>query len=108
MAALRGSSSGIYTYYKRLLMIRRANPEIARGEIRALNFPDTKAGGYLCTWEGSTVAVLHNTTQRTITLDLAAATDLSFTQIGAVIGMGTAVLDGTLLTLEGQTSAVLR
>ncbi len=108
VAALRGSSSGIYTYYKRLLMIRRANPEIARGEIRALNFPDTKAGGYLCAWEGSTVAVLHNTTQRTITLDLAAASDLSFTQISAVIGMGTAVLDGTLLTLEGQTSAVLR
>ncbi len=98
----------LYTHYKRLLMIRRANPEIARGDYQALSFPDTKAGGFLCTWNGSTVAVLHNTTTKTVTLDLSAATDMAFGGVEAFAGLGSATLEGTLLTLEGQTSAVLR
>ena len=102
-------------HYKRLIMIRKANPEIARGQLTALEFTDSKAGGYLCIWNGSTVAVLHNTTGRTVTLDLSEATDLTFTRIsGAACADNTvpqaeaAVLEGTVLTLAPQTSAVLR
>ena len=51
----------LYTYYKRLILIRRANPEIARGEYRAVTVPDSKVGGFVSTWQGSTVCVLHNT-----------------------------------------------
>lgn len=102
--ALYADGSGLYNYYKRLLMIRKANPEIARGEYTALEFPDTKVGGFLCTWQGQTVAVLHNTTGRTIEVELGQ----TFKGINAVIGLGNASLQGTMLTLEGQTSAVLR
>ena len=105
---LQEQSYGIYTYYKKLLMIRKANPEIARGDITPLVFRDSKAGGFICTWQGSSVAVVHNTTTRNVTLDLSGATDLSFGELYAVIGMGTAQLDGTVLTLDGQTSVVLR
>ena len=101
-------SDGLYNYYKRLIMIRRANPEIARGEYTALSVPDSKVGGFLCTWEGSTAAVFHNTTQRTITIDLSTLTNQSLTILSASIGAGGASLDGTMLTLDGQTSAVLR
>ena len=101
-------SDSLYTYYKRLIMIRKANPEIARGEYAALSFPDTKAGGFTVTWEGSTVAVLHNTANSTAKLDLSAATNMPFASISAVIGLGGASLEGTILTLDGQTSAVLR
>lgn len=105
---LLGIEGSLYNYYKKLIMIRRANPEIARGEYTALSFPDTKVGGFLCTLEGSTVAVLHNTTTRTISVDLSAATDIPFDTLDAWIGLGNASLEGTVLTLEGQTSAVLR
>ena len=105
---LKKMSDSLYNYYKRLIMIRKANPEIARGDYTALSFPDTKAGGFAVTWEGSTVAVLHNTTNSTVKLDLSAATDLPFSALSAVIGLGGATLEGTMLTLEGQTSAVLR
>ncbi len=100
-------SDSLYTYYKRLIMIRKANPEIARGTYAALSFPDTKAGGFTVTWEGSTVAVLHNTANSTATLDLSAA-GAAFTTVTAVIGSGGASLEGGVLTLDGQTSAVLR
>ena len=105
---LEKMSDSLYTYYKRLIMIRKANPEIARGEYAALSFQDTKAGGFTVTWEGKTVAVLHNTANSAAKLDLSAATDVPFSTLSAVIGLGGASLDGTILTLDGQTSAVLR
>ena len=100
--------TSLYNHYKQLLMLRRANPEIARGEYTALCFEDTKLGGFTCTWQGSTVAVLHNTTLQPVTVDLAAATDLRFTVVAGCAGEGAAALEGSALTLGGQTSVVLR
>ena len=97
----------LYTYYKKLIMIRKANPAICRGTYTALAFTDTKLGGFTATYEGTTVAVLHNPSGSAITVDLSAVTDIEFTKINAAIGAGTATLDGTMLTLDSQTSVVL-
>lgn len=105
---LAGMSDSLLNHYKQLIMIRKANPEIARGEYRALSFTGTKVGGFLATWDGSTVAVLHNTTERELSVDLSQATDIVFQTIAAVAGAGQVQLDGTLLTISGQTSVVLR
>ena len=102
-----GDSGSLYSYYKRLIMIRKANPEIARGDYKALTVADSKLGGFSATWENSTVCVLHNATTEPITVDLAAVTDVPLQEIRAVVGMGSATLDGTTLTLDGQTSIVL-
>ena len=59
----------LYTYYKKLIMIRKANPEIARGEYTALSLPDTKVGGFTADWNGKSVCVLHNTTSKDVTLN---------------------------------------
>lgn len=104
----KADATGLYTHYKQLLMIRRANPEIARGEYTALSFPDSKAGGFLCSWNGRTVAVLHNTTTKAVTLRLSEATELEFHVLSAFVGAGKAVLEGDMVTLDAQTSAVLR
>ena len=101
--------TSLYSYYKRLIQIRVNNPEIARGDYEALKFNNTKAGGFLSTWNGNTVCVLHNTTQSEITLDLSEATDLTFTALAAVIGVeNTASLNGSTVTIGAQTSVVLR
>ena len=103
------NENSLYSYYKRLIQIRVNNPEIARGDYVALKFKDTKAGGFVSTWEGKTVCVLHNTTQKEVTLDLSEATNFTFTTLAAVIGVeNTASLDGTKVTIGGQTSVVLR
>ncbi len=99
----------LYSHYKRLIAIRRANPEIAYGEYRALELADTKAGGFLSTYEGRTVAVFHNTTTETVQIDLASLDlGVELETLAAYAGVGSATLEGSILTLEGQTSAVLR
>jgi glycosidase len=102
----------LLNHYRKVITVRRANPEIARGEYQALSFADTKLGGFLCTWNGKTVCVFHNTTEKGLTVDLKEATEQSFTEIAAVLeaipGEGGASLEGTVLTLGPQTSAVLR
>lgn len=102
------NENSLYNHYKKLIMIRKANPEIALGDYKPLSFADTKVGGFLATYDGKTVAVLHNTTENPQTVDLSTATDVQFSGVVAYAGVGSASLDGTVLTLEGQTSAVLR
>ena len=106
---LLGNSNGILTYYKRLLMIRHANPEIAKGVCRALPFTDTKVGGFLCDWEGNRAAVIHNPTTSAKTISLVDDPELAQMQIAAVIGVeDTAELSDGILTIGAQTSVVLR
>ena len=105
--SMKGDPSSLLSYYKRLLMLRAAHPEIARGAYRALALPE-KMGGFVSTWEGSAVLVLHNTTQRTQTVDLSAIGEEGFSSVSAVIGLGQAQLEGTLVTVDGQTSVILR
>ena len=96
--------SSLLNHYKKLLMIRRANPEIARGEYTALKFTGTKLGGFVSAWEGKRVMVLHNTTNAPLTVDLQEVNEAGFTRIVAVAGAGEAALEGTS---AGKGSAVL-
>ncbi len=99
----------LLTYYKKLLMIRAANPEIARGEYKALKLSGTKTGGFVSTLDGSSVCVLHNPSNGSATIDLSTVSGAeNFKKISAAIGQGSASLDGTKLTIEGRTSVVLR
>ena len=99
--------NSLYTYYKTLLMIRHANPEIARGEYTALR-GSGKLGGFVSVWEGKAVCVIHNASTDEQSVDLSSLSDRGFTVLAASIGVGEASLEGTVLTLPGQTSAVLR
>ncbi len=104
----RADAESLYSYYKRLIMIRKANPEIARGEYKALAFTGTNVGGFTSTLDGKTVAVIHNTTTSPYTVDLSTLTDVDFTIVAAYIGQGDATLNGTELTIAAKTSCVLR
>lgn len=100
--------SSLFNHYKKLIAIRKANPEIAYGTFTPLKVSSSYAGGFLSTWNGSTVAVLHNSTTETVTIDLAQVTDVPLATIAAFAGAGSAKLEGTVLTIEAQTSVVLR
>lgn len=108
VADREGSRSSVLWHYRRLLAIRRAHPEIARGTYTPLSFPDTKAGGFLCTWNGSTVGVFHNATGSAKKLDLSLIPDVSFSQISFLSPLEEeCTLEGSILTLGAQSSAVL-
>ena len=102
-----GNGNSLYNHYKRLISIRKANPEIAYGQLTPLK-TNGKYGGFLCTYEGSTVAVLHNPTSKSVTIDLSTITDIPLHVLAAYAGVGSATLDGTTLTIDAQTSVVLR
>ena len=99
----------LYTHYKKLIMIRHANPEIARGDYTPLIFEGyDRFGGFLSTYEDVTVGVFHNTGSQTITIDLSMYTNQAFTHIRGVVGKEEAGLDGQVLTIGPLTSVVLR
>lgn len=100
--------NSLYNHYKKLIMIRNANPEIATGHYIALSFEGTKVGGFVAyDTTHSTVIVIHNTTLSKQTIDLD-ANGLTAEELRAVIGMESAELNGSTLTIGGQTSVVLR
>ena len=109
---LEGMSGSILQHYRKLMAIRKAYPEIARGEMTALSFPDTKLGGFLCAWNGAAAGVFHNTTDKLLSVDLSAATNRTFTQVAAALAVDPteciATLEGTVLTLGPQTTAILK
>ena len=99
------NENSLYTYYKKLIMIRKANPAIARGDYHAVTVEGTKVGGFTSTYDGKTVLVLHNTTDSAKTIDVSQFGN--FTELRAFIGLEDATLSGTTLTLGAQTSVVL-
>lgn len=103
-----GKADSLYNHYKKVIAIRKANPEIASGTFVAVDVPGTKAGGFLATLDGSTVAVLHNTTTEELQIDLSTLKDFPCTVLTSFVGLGQATLEGNILTLSGQTTAILR
>ncbi len=107
VADQKPNGDSLYNHYKKLIMIRKANPEIACGTYEPVTVSGSKAGGFLATYEGKTVLVLHNTSLSAVEIDLSQITELTFADLVAIAGAG-AKLNGTVLTIEGQTSVVLR
>lgn len=105
-----GDELSVYNYYKKLIMLRKANPEIYLGSYEPLSFENTDFGGFIATYDNSTVGVFHNTTDSEVTVDLSTATDYKFSKIVASVGFcdNTVSLDGTTLTVAPQTSVIAR
>ena len=101
-------SGSIYSHYKHLIMLRKANPEIARGEYKAVKISNSRAGGFISTYEGSSVLVLHNPSDDDISVDLANIGDGHFKTIRGSAGLNGAALEGTKLTIGPMTSVVLK
>jgi len=101
------NGDSLYSHYKKLIHIRKSNPEIASGTYKALKLEGTYLGGFVSTLDGSSVVVLHNTTTEAVQIDLSTL-EVSVTGIVDFAGMGDASLEGTLLTIAPQTSVVLK
>jgi len=101
--------NSLFVHYKNLIMLRRANPEIARGLIEPLDFSQyTAFGGFVSDYNGSKAAVFHNTGENEITVDLAGYTDVEFSEVRGYAGKGRSGLCGSILSLSGYTSVVIK
>ncbi len=100
-------SSSLYNHYKRLIQIRKANPEIAYGDFKALKL-EGNLGGFVSTLEDSSVVVLHNTGTEGVQVDLSTVPELAGRALTAVAGLNGAYVEGNILYIGAQTSVVLR
>jgi glycosidase len=100
--------TSLYNHYKKLIMIRKANPEIARGAYTAIEFTGLyNFGGFLSTFNESTIGIFHNTGSQEVVVDLSQYTDFEFSYLRAYVGQGTAILSGQSLTISPFTSVIL-
>lgn len=100
--------NSLYHYYAKVIAIRNRHPEIARGTYTAVNISKTVAG-FVVEYEGSKLAIIHNVDTEPKTIDLSQIPELSeeYETLADFIGMGSASLEGSILTIEAQTSVVL-
>ena len=111
VASQKRDENSIYSHYQRVIAIRHKYPAIARGEYKAIGSKDTNFGGFLITYEGEKLILLHNTSTGVVTYDLKTLSLLSGYSVFELcdyVGVSTAELDGTVLTLGPQTSVILK
>ena len=97
-------------YYCKLLTIRHSYPAIARGEYVSVNH-NKNLGGFIISYEGERLVLLHNNSGEAITVDLSqwsALAELNLSRLCEAIGAGKATLKGSKLTIEGMTSVLLQ
>jgi glycosidase len=101
--------NSIYNHYKKVILLREANPEIARGTYTPLEFNGYQNfGGFLSTYQNSTVGVFHNTGMSDVVIDLSLYTNVTFEVVRGYAGQGTATLVGNTLTLSPLTSVIIK
>ena len=103
--------NSLYNYYCKLLAIRHKYAPIARGAYKAIQCGNNKLGGFLVEYNGEYVVIIHNTSTNDITYDLSRCSALKGKTIGELcdfIGVGSASLNGNLLTISGQTTVILK
>ena len=99
----------IYNHYKRVILLREANPEIARGTYTPLVFDGYDTfGGFLSTYQGSTVGVFHNTGMTPIEIDLSQYTSHTFSELRGYAGQDVASLNSQVLILGPLTSVIIK
>ena len=104
----RNDKDSLFKHYQKLIKIRNANPEIARGKYTPIYFEDQDYfGGYLSSYKYTTVGIFHNVSNYPLTIDLSKYTDYNFKEIRNYSGEK-ASLDDQTLTIPGLTSVVLK
>ena len=99
--------NSLYSYYCKLIALRHRYPAIARGQYHSLS-ASKNFGGFAIDYEGEVLGLFHNNGTETVTYDLSKFEGYGFSRLCDFIGMGDAVLEGTVLTVGPQTSVVVK
>ena len=99
--------NSLYSYYCKLLAVRHKYPAIARGTYTSVDCGEKNYGGFLVTYQGETLGIFHNNGTEALSYDLSKLEGVDFTELRDIIGMDSATLEGTILTIGPQTSVVV-
>ena len=107
VADQKADENSLLHYYHDLIALRHKYPAIARGRYDAVNM-SKNLGGFLIAYEDAVWGLFHNNGTEEISYDLSKLKDVSLTEICDFIGMGSASLEGSVLTVGPQTSVILK
>ena len=99
--------NSLLRYYSDLITLRHRYPAIARGTYTAVNM-SKNLGGFYIDHEGQLLGLIHNNGTAEASYDLGKLKNGTFTEVCDFIGMGSATLEGTVLTVGPQTSVILK
>lgn len=102
--------TSILNYYKRALQLRNENPEIARGTITLVDaLCNEHQAALLKTWEDSTIAIVYNTSDEEMRIDLT-GTELEEMDIRGYLTLNDEeiVLENSTLIMPGQSICILK
>ena len=102
--------NSMLNHYSKLIHIRNKYPAIARGDYKAVT-SSKSFGGFRVEYKGEVLGIFHNTNAEPVTIDLSQLSGLdghTFSEVLDFVGVGDATLEGTILTLGGQTSVILK
>ena len=97
----------LLNYYKKLIQIRNAYPQIARGVYHSVETDIAEFGGFYSVYNNETVGVFHNVSNREIRVNLSNYCDVEFAEIKVFIGLNEAKIENKTLIIGPQTSVVL-
>lgn len=100
-----GDENSLLCYYQKLIALRHKYPAIARGTYTAIDCGEKNFGGFRVAYEGQTIGIFHNNGMEEISCDISA---YGFTELADFIGVSGARLEGSILTLGPQTSAIVQ
>ena len=103
--------NSLVNHYSAVISVRHKYPAIARGTYSVLSSANKNLGGFLVSYEGEKLGIIHNTSSSAITFDLSQLSGLngySFSQICDYVGVGSAKLEGTVLVIGAHTSVILK
>ena len=104
-------STSMLNHYTKLIGIRNRYSAIARGDYTAVTTESKNLGGFRVDYKDEVLGIFHNNSLDPITIDLSTCSALdgyTFTEACDFVGLGSAKLEGNMLTLDGYTSVILK
>ncbi len=112
VAQQMADEGSMYNYYCKLIAIRHKYGAIARGEYKSVDCSSRYLGGFVIEHDGEKIGLFHNTSAtEELTVDLskcAALSGINFVAVCDSIGISSAKLEGTILTVGPQTSVIIK
>ncbi len=103
--------NSLLNHYRKLIKIRHKHPAIARGDYKALISGNNKFGGFIVEYEGEKLGILHNTGMEALSVEISSLKGLDgheFKKLCNSIGVGEAKLKDGILTIDPQTSVIVK
>jgi len=101
--------ASLLQFYKKAIMLKNQNPEIARGSIKLIEVGDEKLCAYSSEYEGSKVYIIHNLSDKQVELKFS-KDDYSYSKLEGYLSTNgeSVVLKKGVLNLPPMSTAIIK